>query len=106
ASVRMNHPLGQARRAAVTATENILQLARLSRNNGLLQKMEAVSTVGVGGKYHDALPERWLDVPRSFHNTYEQSKAEAETILKNEVDRGMPITVHRPSMIVGDSRTG
>lgn len=106
ASVRMNHPLELARRAAVTATENMLQLARLSCRNGLLQKMEAVSTVGVGGKYQGALPEKWLDVPRSFHNTYEQSKAEAEALLKSEVDQGMPITVHRPSMIVGDSRTG
>lgn len=106
ASVRMNHPLERARRAAVTATENILQLARLSHKNGLLQKMEAVSTVGVGGKLHGTLPETWLDIPRSFHNTYEQSKAEAESILKTAVDQGMPITIHRPSMIVGDSQTG
>lgn len=68
--------------------------------------MEAVSTVGVGGRYYGALPEQWLNTPRNFHNTYEQSKAEAEIILKTEVDQGMPITVHRPSMIVGDSQTG
>src|SRR5690606_15012198 len=42
ASVRMNHPLERARLAAVTATEHVLQLARLSRKNGLLRKMEAV----------------------------------------------------------------
>ncbi|CAD86146.1 MULTISPECIES: SDR family oxidoreductase [Nitrosomonas] len=106
ASVRMNYSLERARLAAVTATEHVLQLARLSRKNGLLQKMEAVSTVGVGGRYYGALPEQWLNTPRNFHNTYEQSKAEAEIILKTEVDQGMPITVHRPSMIVGDSQTG
>jgi len=106
ASVRMNHPLERARLASVTATKHMLELARLSQRNNLLKKMEVVSTVGVGGKRREPLPERWLDEPREFHNTYEQSKAEAEAVLKMEVEQGLPITVHRPSMIVGNSLTG
>lgn len=106
ASVRMNHPLERARLASVTATKHMLELAQLSWKNSLLKKMEVVSTVGVGGKRREPLPERWLDEPREFHNTYEQSKAEAEAILKMEVERGLPVTVHRPSMIVGNSLTG
>ncbi len=52
------------------------------------------------------LPERWINVPREYHNTYEQAKAEAEVLISAGVTEGLPITVHRPSMVVGDSRTG
>lgn len=106
ASVRMNLPLERARRAAVTATNNILQLAQLCKQNNILQKVEMVSTVGVGGRWTGQLPEKWINEPRNFHNTYEQSKAEAEEIIEKQLIRGVPITVHRPSMIVGDSITG
>jgi nucleoside-diphosphate-sugar epimerase len=41
-----------------------------------------------------------------FHNTYEQAKAEAEDIVRVEVEGGLPLTVHRPSMVVGDSSSG
>ncbi|MDN5751878.1 MAG: SDR family oxidoreductase, partial [Nitrosospira sp.] len=50
AIVRMNLPLDIARRAAVAATENVLQLARICQANGILKKVEMVSTVGVGGR--------------------------------------------------------
>ncbi len=106
ASVRMNLPLEQARLAAVAATKNILQLAKLCKQSGILQKVEMVSTVGVGGRWQGPLPERWINEPRVFHNTYEQSKAEAEAIIEQQVKEGLPITVHRPSMIVGNSLTG
>lgn len=65
-----------------------------------------MSTVGVGGRWQGPLPERWLDEPREFHNTYEASKAEAEALLRREISAGFPATVHRPSMVVGDSRSG
>ena len=44
---------------------------------------------------------------RTFHNTYEQAKAEAEEYLYPFMaDERLPITIHRPSMVVGDSMTG
>lgn len=106
AIVRMNLPLDVARRAAVAATENILQLARLCQANGILQKVEMVSTVGVGGRWQGPLPERWINEPRSFHNTYEQAKAEAEAVMEHQAKEGLPVTVHRPSMVVGNSHDG
>lgn len=106
ANVRMNLPLNQARLAAVAATGNTLQLAKLCMKNGILRKVEMVSTVGVGGRWQGPLPERWINEERIFHNTYEQSKAEAEVIIERQVQEGLPITVHRPSMIVGNSETG
>ncbi len=106
ASVRMNLPLELARRTAVAATENIMQLALLCQAQGTLQKVEMISTVGVGGRWPGPLPEAWINEPRNFHNTYEQAKAEAETIIERYLKAGLPVTVHRPSMVVGDSHTG
>jgi len=107
ASVRMNDPLEKARRSAVGSAQAILELARQLAARGTLKKVEFVSTVGIAGKRQGVLPERWIDEPRAFHNTYEQSKAEAEALVRAAIEHeALPITVHRPSMVVGDSRDG
>lgn len=107
ASVRMNEPLEKARRSAIGSATAILELARATHAGGRLSKVEFVSTVGVAGKRPGLLPERWIDEARAFHNSYEQSKAEAEERVRAAVEQeGLPITVHRPSMVIGDSRSG
>lgn len=102
-NVRMNLPIEQARHSAVDSARAIVALARACRR---LEKIEFVSTVGVGGRIHGQVEEQWLTSERLFHNTYEQAKAEAETVIQREVSAGLPLTVHRPSMVVGDSRSG
>lgn len=104
-AVRMNLPLAQARRSAVDSAERVIELARSLQCSGRLRKVELVSTVGVGGRT-STVPEDWIDTPRAFHNTYEQAKAEAEDVARAAVREGLPLTVHRPSMVVGDSRSG
>lgn len=106
AIVKMNLPLEEARSSAVGAAKNVLALASLARKRGQLEKVEFLSTVGVGGRRAEPLPERWITEGREFHNTYEHAKAEAEDVLRAEAEPGLPVTVHRPSMVVGDSRTG
>lgn len=107
ASVRMNDPLEKARQSAVGSAQAILALARRLAASDTLEKVEFVSTVGVAGKRPGILPEQWIDEPRSFHNTYEQSKAEAEALVRAAIEHeALPITVHRPSMVIGDSRDG
>ena len=106
ALVRMNLPLADARASAVSAAENVLELACASRRFGRLEKVEFLSTVGVGGNRPGVLPERWITESRGYHNTYEQAKAEAEAVVARGMAEGLPITVHRPSMVVGDSRSG
>ena len=101
--VRMNLPIEAARSAAVASARNLLDLAHVSPR---LEKVEFVSTVGVGGRMPGTVPETWIDTPRAFHNTYEQSKAEAEALIRPEVERGLPLTVHRPSMVVGEAASG
>jgi thioester reductase-like protein len=106
ASVRMNLPIDEARRSAVFAAKSILALGAAAQAAGVLEKIEYVSTVGVGGRRPGSLPERWITEERRFHNTYEQAKAEAEVVVARAVAGGTPVTVHRPSMVVGESRTG
>lgn len=103
AIVKMTLPLEEARRSAVEAAKNVIGLARAART---LEKVEFLSTVGVGGRWAGPLPERWITEPRRFHNTYEHAKAEAEEYLRGELGPALPLTVHRPSMVVGESRAG
>lgn len=102
-NVRMNLPIDQARHSSVDSARNIVELAKRCPH---LEKIEFVSTVGVGGRTRGAVPEDWITTMRGFHNTYEQAKAEAEDVIHAELERGLPLTVHRPSMVVGDSVSG
>jgi thioester reductase-like protein len=105
--VRMNLPLEVARKHALGSVKNIGELALSCQASGLLQKIEYVSTVGVAGRMPGIVPETWIIQPREFHNTYEQAKAEAEDYLREQIEQhNLPVTVHRPSMVVGDSKTG
>lgn len=103
ASVRMNLPLAEARE---TACQPVARVLALGETCARLEKVDFVSTVGVGGRWDGPLPERWLHEPRDFHNTYEAAKAEAEDLIREAVSQGFPATVHRPSMVVGDSVSG
>jgi len=106
-TVRMNLSIEDARRSAVGSAQATVDFARRLAAAGRLSKFDYVSTVGVAGKRPGALPEIWMDEPRAFHNTYEQAKAEAEEIVRRAiVDEGLPVTVHRPSMVIGDARDG
>jgi thioester reductase-like protein len=101
--VKLNQTLAAARRDAIDPVENVLRLAQSARK---LRKIDAVSTIGVAGRLPGVIPEQRLSCERQFHNTYEQAKAEAEELLWRGMEQGMPITIHRPSMVVGDSRNG
>lgn len=105
ASVKLNMTIEQARSTAVRPTRTILDLARRAADAGALRKLDMVSTVGVWGRTPGAMPERPLPEVRQFHNTYEEAKAEAERVIWQE-GADLPVTVHRPSMVVGDSRNG
>jgi nucleoside-diphosphate-sugar epimerase len=59
----------------------------------------------VAGTHRGAFGEDRLDVGQGFRNPYERSKFEAERLLRERAD-GLPLQVLRPSIVVGDSRTG
>jgi thioester reductase-like protein len=105
AIVKMTLPLEEARRSAVTSVQSILELANECRRHRVLHKVDIVSTLGVAGLTRGLIPEEPLLNVRQFHNTYEASKSEAEKfVLENQGD--LPVTLHRPSMVVGNSVTG
>jgi thioester reductase-like protein len=104
-AVKMTLPLAEARAHAVVPAQATIELAACCRDAGVLQKVDVVSTVGVGGRTPSSIPERPLPEVKTFHNTYEAAKAEAEQLLFSRWHE-FPITVHRPSMVVGDSSSG
>ncbi len=94
---------------ALGSAKAVVDFVRRCQASGQFQKLEFVSTVGVAGRTSGLLAESRVGEPRQpedFHNTYEAAKWESERYLWREIDAGLPATVHRPSMIVGDSRTG
>jgi thioester reductase-like protein len=105
-NVKLNHTIEQARADAVDSARNIVAFAWTCQQHGNLEKVDVVSTIGVAGRMPGLIPERRLTEPRQFHNTYEQAKAEAEDLLFGGLDKGLPLTIHRPSMVVGRSDNG
>lgn len=105
ASVKLNMGMDEARRTAVTPTRTVLALAHECADKGRLQKVDLVSTVGVWGRTPGAMPERPLTEVTEFHNTYEAAKFEAEGLAWS-ARQDLPVTVHRPSMVVGRSSDG
>ncbi len=91
-----------ARRVNVEGTRGVLQLASDARR---LRRMVHWSTAQVAGKRKGIILEEELDENQSFHNFYEQTKFEAEKLARS-AQRHLPLTILRPGIIVGDSRTG
>jgi thioester reductase-like protein len=102
ATVTFDHPLEEARAVNVFGARSVLDLCRRLPK---LERLDAVSTCYVAGKRDDLVREADLLHSCGFHNTYEQTKYEAEQLLRERM-RELPIAVHRPSIVVGDSRTG
>jgi nucleoside-diphosphate-sugar epimerase len=63
-----------------------------------------VSTAYVAGTHPGRFAERDLDVGQAFHNTYEQTKFEAEQLVRSHTS--VPSMILRPSIVVGDRRSG
>jgi thioester reductase-like protein len=105
ASVSFELQLQTARAINVDGTRRVLELAERSQAHGALRRMSYISTAFVAGAHAGCFSEDDLDVGQRFRNTYEQSKFEAECLIARS--RGqLPITVLRPSIIVGERDSG
>ena len=105
-NVKLNQTIDEARRNALDPARRLVALARACQQQGQLRKFDAVTTIGVAGRMPGLIPERSLSEPREFHNNYERAKAETEDYLLQELAAGLPLTIHRPSMVVGRSDNG
>jgi len=102
ATVRFDHTLEEARAINVEGTRRILDFAVASPN---LRSFTYVGTAYVAGERTGLIREDELNVGQNFRNTYEQTKSEAEALVRSYL-RKIPGLILRPSIIVGDSRTG
>jgi long-chain acyl-CoA synthetase len=104
ASVSFTMPLAQARAINVEGTRRLLEFADAARACGGLERYGHVSTAYVAGNHAGRFSECDLDVGQAFHNSYERSKFEAEQLVRSHGE--LPFTIMRPSIIVGDRRSG
>jgi long-chain acyl-CoA synthetase len=102
ATVRFDHSLDEARRINVEGTRHMLDFAAGMRQ---LRSLAYVGTAYVAGERTGLVSEDELAVGQSYRNTYEQTKAEAEALVRSRLG-SLPGMILRPSIIVGDSRTG
>jgi len=105
ATVRFDQPLDEARRINVEGTRNILDFASEAHRAGRLRSLAYVGTAYVAGDRSGLVRETELQAGQGFRNTYERTKFEAETMVRAQLE-SIPGVILRPSIIVGDSRTG
>jgi thioester reductase-like protein len=86
----------------VEGTRNVNRFARSLKN---LRRYHYVSTCYVAGKRKGRILETELRHDAGFRNHYEETKYLAE-IEVDELKSELPVTIHRPSVVCGDSRTG
>jgi thioester reductase-like protein len=91
-----------ARRVNVEGTKNVNRFAQtLAR----LRRYHYVSTCYVAGRRTGRILESELRHAAGFRNHYEETKYLAELEV-DALKAELPVTIHRPSVVCGDSRTG
>jgi thioester reductase-like protein len=102
ASVSFGLGLEESRRVNVGGTARVAELAERCP---ALERFTYISTAYVAGAHRGLFGEDDLDVGQGFRNPYEHSKFEAEQLVRERYGH-LPLQVLRPSIVVGDSRTG
>lgn len=95
-------PHDVARKVNVEGTRGVLELARACGN---LQRLVYFSTTYVSGDRVGVIAEDELELGQGFRNAYEETKYEAERLVA-KAKQTLPVTIIRPSTVVGDSETG
>jgi nucleoside-diphosphate-sugar epimerase len=87
----------------VEGTRNVLDWAESCQN---LKRFHHVSTCYVSGRYCGIFRESDLDKGQRFNNYYEETKFLSEVDVASRQSEGLPTTIYRPAITVGDSVTG
>ena len=95
-------PLEIATKVNVDGTGNVLSLCEDCER---LERLHYVSTAYVAGDRSGTVYEHELAMGQGFKNHYESTKFQAEVWVRQAMGR-VPITVYRPAIVVGDSRSG
>ena len=90
-------------RMNVDGTRHLLELVKQTPT----QRLHHVSTAYVAGNRPDVSLETEINVGQTFKNPYEESKCRAEMLISDELRRrAIVASVYRPSIVIGDSRSG
>ncbi len=92
-----------AHRVNVDGTAHVLDFCR---TRPAFRRLQYVSTCYVSGTHPGEFTEEMLDEGQLFRNHYEATKFEAETLVRDAMEEGLPATIYRPGIVVGDSATG
>lgn len=103
--VKFNAPIEETRAMNVEATKKVMAFDRRPRECGSLQRFAYISTAYVSGFREDIIYENDPLPAALFANSYERAKPEAETQVRTHM-AFLPISIFRPSIIIGDSKTG
>ena len=91
-----------AYRVNVEGTGRMLELCGQVKK---LDKLVYFSTCVVSGKRTGLVLEDEFEMGQGFNNHYESTKFEAESLVREKMDR-IPTILIRPSVVIGDSTTG
>lgn len=87
----------------VEGTRHVLELAERCRR---LERLHYVSTCYVSGRHPGLFGEDDLEKGQAFNNFYEETKHRAEVEVRARMRGGLPATIYRPAITVGDAATG
>jgi nucleoside-diphosphate-sugar epimerase len=107
ASVDFGMAIEECRSFNLEGTRKVLELCEEIHRAGHFKRLDYISTAYVSGSRTDIVPEGELStLGLGWANSYEQSKFESEGFVRGWRSQGYPVTIYRPSTVVGDSRTG
>lgn len=86
----------------VDGSAEVLELAEAAEN---LERVVYFSSALVSGKHHGHVLESELVEPQTHRNVMEETLFRAERMMRDAMDH-VPVTVLRPSIVVGDSNSG
>ncbi|MDD1769783.1 MAG: SDR family oxidoreductase, partial [Methanomassiliicoccales archaeon] len=105
ADLRLNAPQAELDETNVKGTLNLLRLAEEVQKDHGLERFVHTSTAYIAGERSGRIDEDSFDASAVVENNYERSKQKGEAEVRRFTDR-LPITILRPGMVVGDSKTG
>jgi thioester reductase-like protein len=91
-----------AQRVNLTGTGEVVELARASEK---LQRLVYWSSTLVSGDRRGRVYEAELERPERFRSVVEETRFRAEMLVREAMEQ-VPTVILRPSIMVGDSRTG
>jgi thioester reductase-like protein len=91
--------------AAHVNVEGTLNVTNFAKSIAGLKRYHYVSTCYVAGKREGLIREDELHHDQGFRNHYEETKYLAEVAVE-ALKAELPVTIHRPAVVCGDSHTG